>query len=106
MVLEVGGTVITHEADDATVAEAIRSLARQSEDEAFAILSSSDDTYIQTVRAEDSTFGLEYQVGSIDHHYGCYEETLDEAKIIRTFTFYLHEDPRWHHDRIWEKMDL
>jgi hypothetical protein len=106
MVLEVGGTVITQEADDAAVAEAIRGLARQSEDEAFAILSRSDETYIQTVRGDDGTFGLEYQEGSIDQHYGCYEEDLDEAKVLRAFTLYLHNDPRWHDERIWEKMDL
>lgn len=106
MVLEVGGTVITQEADDTAVAEALRSLARQSEDEAFAILSRSDETYIQTVRGDDGTFGLEYQEGSIDHHYGCYEEGLDEAKVLRAFTLYLHNDPRWHDERIWEKMDL
>ena len=106
MVLEVGGTVITEEADDAAVAEAIHSLARQAEDEAFAILSRSDETYIQTVRGDDGTFGLEYQDGSMDHHYGCYEEDLDEAKVLRAFTLDLHDDPRWRDERIWEKMDL
>jgi len=106
MVLEVGGTVITRDADDGVVGEAIRALARQSEDEAFAILSQSDETYIQTVRGEDGTFGLEYQIGSIEQHYGCYEDGLDEAKVIRAFTLYLHNDPRWHDERIWEKMDL
>ena len=106
MVLEVGGDVITRQADDAAIAAAIRSLARQSEDEAFAILSSSDETYIQTVRGDDGRFGLEYQEGSTAQHYGCYDDTLDEAKLIRIFTFYLHGDPRWYTELSWEKMDL
>ena len=105
MVLEVGGTVITRQATDAQIVEAIRSLARQSEDEAFAILSSSDDTYMQTVRAEDGTFGLEYQIDSTDHHYGCYQ-MLDEDKVLQAFLSYQHGDMRWHTDFIWEKMDL
>ena len=106
MVLEVGGTMITQQADEAAVAEAIRSLAQQSEDEAFAILSSNDETYIQTVRAEDGTFGLEYQAGSTNQHFGCYDATLDEAKIIRAFTFYLQGDLRWFGELQWEKMDF
>ena len=105
MILVVGDRVLTQRADEGTVAEAIRSLAHQSEDEAFAILSRDDETYIQTLRTPDGLFGLEYQAGSLAAHYGCYAE-LDEAAIIRTFTLYLHEDPRWHDERQWEKMDL
>jgi hypothetical protein len=106
MELEVGGTLITRQADDTAVAGAIRRLAHQPEDEAFAILSRSDETYIQTVRGTDGTYGLEYQEGSTDRHFGCYDDTLDEPRMIRIFTFYLHSDPRWHSDLIWEKMDL
>jgi hypothetical protein len=106
MVLEVGGEVVTQHADEAAVAAAIRSLAQQSEDEAFAILSSSDETYIPTVRAEDGTFGLEFQAGSTAQHFGCYDPTLDEAKILRAFTFYLQGDLRWYGELQWEKMDI
>ena len=105
MMLEVGDRMLTQQADEAMVADAIRSLAQQSEDEAFAILSRDDMTYLQTLRTPDGLFGLEYQAGSTDEHYGCYEE-LEEAAVIRAFTLYLHEDPRWHDERQWEKIDL
>jgi hypothetical protein len=105
MIIEVGGRMLTRQADEASVIEAINSLADQSEDEAFAILSRNDSTYIQTLRTPDGLFGLEYQAGSLAEHYGCYEE-LDKAAIIRTFALYLRDDPRWHDERQWEKMDL
>src|SRR4051812_29572813 len=105
MILEVGGNVVSKQADDAASATAIGSLAQQSADEAFAILSRDDDSYIQTVRDTDGLFGLEYQEGSTEAHYGCYED-LDEAAIIRTFTRYLDGDDHWRTDRVWEKMEI
>ncbi len=105
MVLEVGGTVVAQQADEAAITQAIRSLAEQAEDEAFAILSSSDETYIQTVRAGDDAFGLEYQQGSTAQHYGCYQ-TLGEDQVLQAFLFYQQGDPRWHSDFIWEKMEI
>ena len=57
------------------------------------------------MRTEDGLFGLEYQEGSTEAHYGCYED-LDEATIIREFTLYLHGDERWRTDRVWEKMEI
>src|SRR5690349_6982490 len=106
MILEVGGTIVSRQADDAAVGEAIRGLADQSEDEAFAILSRDDNTYIQTVRTPDGGFGLEYQEGSVNMHYGCYDEDLDEAKVLRAFTLYLHEDAHWPDGLTWEKMQI
>ena len=105
MILEVGGTTLTRQADDAAVAQAIRNLADQSEDEAFAILARDDNTYIQTLRTPDGLFGLEYQAGSLAEHYGCYED-LDEGAILRAFTLYLHDDPRWREERQWENIKL
>jgi hypothetical protein len=105
MILEVGSRMRTEQADEMQVADAIRDLARQAEDEAFAILSSDEMTYIQTVRTPDGRFGLEYQAGSLDEHYECYED-LDEATVRRVFLLYLRDDPRWHEERQWEKMDL
>jgi hypothetical protein len=105
MILEVGGNVVSKQADDAAITAAIHSLAQQSEDEAFAILSRNDDSYIQTVRGTDGLFGLEYQEGSTEAHYGCYED-LDEATIIREFILYLQGDEHWRMARVWEKMEI
>ena len=101
MKLEVGERVQSRAPDDAAIASAIRSLQQQAEDEAFAILSRDELTYIQTVPAADGLFGLEYQAGGVDAHYVCYED-LDEAQIIRVFTLYLHDDERWRTEHTWE----
>jgi len=83
-------------------------LRRYIEEEAFAILSINDDTYIQCAEQSEPPYEyiLEYQDGSIDRHYRAVAESITLDEVLAAFVKYVRQDASWMREFRWEKMDL
>lgn len=80
-------------------------LGRLSPPRSFAILSRSDDVYIQTKPTGHGRFIVEYQSGSVDEHYeACWGASL--AEVIALFQGYQRGDEPSTFKLDWRKLDL
>jgi hypothetical protein len=78
------------------------------EGEAFAILSSEPDSYIQCAEQTESPseYVLEYQDGSLDAHFQAVDGPITLDRVLSAFLKYLRGDLSWRSDFRWEKMEL
>lgn len=76
---------------------------REEMENPFAILSSNDGTYLQTICTVDG-FSLEYQLVNPSSHYESVE-FLTATQVVAAFHSYMLGDNTWL-DRPWQKMDL
>ena len=100
MELHVSGELVAREATQADIENAIGGL-RIDGDDSFAILSQFENSFIQSVYA-DNGYGLEYKKD--DDLFGCYDE-LGEADIIKAFVYYLNRDERLNAEFSWERVN-
>ena len=100
MELHVSGDLVAREATQADIENAIRGL-RINGDDSFAILSLSENSFVQSVYS-DNGYGLEYKKD--DDLFGCYDE-LGEADIIKAFVYYLNRDERLNAEFSWERVN-
>ena len=91
------------EPDRETIATALARL--DGSENGFAVLGSTDMTYIQTSGNPSSGFVIEYQDGSLDEHYGATTDSISLAEVIVAFQEYLAGSDRWKLQFDWEKMD-
>jgi len=104
MKLVLNGKLISDNADDSIIKHAIEDLSKDGV--GFAILSRTDDTYIQVLVENYVDFRLEHQDGSLDEHYLCVVPDLDLAQVIRAFDMFLKSDARLESEFSWELMAL
>jgi len=100
MELHVNGDLVARDATQADIENAIRGL-RINGDDSFAILSLYENSFIQSVYADDG-YGLEYKKD--DDLFGCYDE-LDEEDVIKAFVYYLNRDERVKLEFTWERVN-
>jgi hypothetical protein len=103
MELDVGGWRTVQDPNEAQIREAIREL---DEYQGFLILSAADLTYIQSSGDSSIGFDLEYQEGSIDHHYRARKYDFDAEMIVARFSAYAAGDNGWRVGIDWEKTTL
>jgi len=100
MELHVNEDLVAREATQTDIENAIRGL-RINGDDSFAILSQYENSFIQSVYA-DNGYGLEYKKD--DDLFGCYDE-LGEADVIKAFVYYLNRDERLKAEFTWEPVN-
>lgn len=101
MELHVNEDLVAREATQTDIENAIRGLKIKGND-SFAILSLYENSFIQTVYADDG-YGLEYSKD--ENLFGCYDE-LNEEDVIRAFVYYLNRDERLRTEFTWEPVAL
>ena len=80
--------------------------ALKGRDDPFAILDDgSEQTYTQ-VLWQPSGFILDYQEGSMDHHYRSIRDDLSEADIVAAFCGYLERNPSWRAGIEFQRIEL
>jgi len=104
MKLVLNGKLISDNADDSIIKQALEDLSKDGV--GFAILSRTDDTYIQVLVENYVDFRLEHQDGSLDEHYLCVVPDLDLAQVIRAFDMFIKSDGRLVSEFSWELMGL
>ncbi|MFO0888089.1 MAG: hypothetical protein U0790_02965 [Isosphaeraceae bacterium] len=79
-----------------------------SETQAYAILSTGRDTYLQFGRLGTTppTYEMEYQEGSIDRHFRLADGPIPFDQVIQAFLWYLKGDSSWQKKLRWEPMRL
>lgn len=100
MELSVNEEIVAREATENDIESAIRGL-RSSGADSFAILTLFENSFIQTVFADDG-YGLEYKKD--DDLFGCYDE-LNEDAVIKAFVYYLNRDERLKTEYTWEPVE-
>jgi hypothetical protein len=70
----------------------------------FAILATSDGTYIQTY-CEKGKFDVEYQLVSLASHY-CLEKSVDARTAVSIFLSYAFGKKEWAREYKWKRMEL
>lgn len=88
----------------ATEADIRRSIER----EEFSILAVDRDTYMQCAKQSEPPYQyiLEYQDGSLDHHYEAVDGPITLDQVLAAFIKYLRQDESWRDDFQWKKLDL
>jgi hypothetical protein len=104
MQLEIGTGQIVKEPSLDQIAEALKALPGG--EDSFAILSHSDQTYMQTAGSAADGFELEYQAGSTREHYMCTNQHVSLDVTIRVFQLYAQRDIRWLSELAWEAEPL
>ena len=104
MELTVNGEVLNAQIDDDLIDHSLAQLV--GEGDSFLILAKDDMTYLQASGDPKHGFILEYQEGSLEHHYSCIEPSLGLPELSRAFRWYLHGDGRWKTDFRWEQQSL
>lgn len=96
------GATVTNP-DERRIDEALQNLAG---DDAFAILSKDEMTYIQAAGTSADGFVLEYQDGDTDRHFIASggPHSLDRAS--KAFRQYAVADLQWRNDFQWEQQEL
>lgn len=104
MKLELSGAEVEKEFDDALIKNLLGSL--KSDDDSFLILSKDTASYIQTAKAGDGFFVLEYQEGSLENHYECVDKQLNLQKVSMAFSSYFNGTDEWKTALKWEPQDF
>lgn len=99
-----GGTLVVSPTDEG-LRSAVMQLDARRGDDAFLILSSESQIYMQCCGDQYSGFELEYQEGSLDRHYRAVERP-DMETVVAAFIFYANQDSRWRTVVRWEKLRL
>jgi len=71
-------------------------------DEAFAILSKDELTYIQVAGTAADGFVVEYQDGDTDKHFVAAAGPHKLDRVLRAFNHYAVGDAQWRHEFQWE----
>jgi hypothetical protein len=88
------------------VAAALRALNDNDNTFAIYVRGGNGGTYMQTACKGADAFILEYQEGSLDHHYVCVNKSLSCEQIIDVFQRYVRAVETWKEEYTWEKLDL
>lgn len=96
------GEVISDPTEE-DICEALKSL-----DFDFAILATSEMTYLQGARPirEQVGYTLTFQEGSTEEHFIAVNRPTDIDKVVAIFLKYLRRDPSWRWDFQWEPMPM
>lgn len=84
----------------AEIESALRSLPGGQE--SFAILSRSEQVYVQTSGGRDEGFVLEYRDGSQERHFRCTDPRLPLETVVRAFRAYLEGGTEFRSELEWE----
>ncbi len=103
--LDICGTTKIVAPTEEGIRTAILQLDARNGGDAFLILSSESQIYMQCCGDQYSEFELEYQEGELERHYRA-ADSPDVEKVIEAFTYYANQDPRWRTVVRWEKMSL
>ena len=103
MKLDIGGWRTVQDPNEAQIREAIREL---DDFEGFLVLSATDLTYIQSSGDSRVGFDLEYQEGSLDHHYRARKYDFEAETIVAKFSAYAAGDNGWRDGIDWEMITL
>jgi hypothetical protein len=74
--------------------------------DSFAILASSEMTYLQASGGPSHGFVIEYQVDSLDQHYQSVSNSLPLSTVTTAFQRYAVSDPSWKSVTGWQHLDL
>ena len=99
MELHVNDDLVARDATQTDIENAIHGLKIKGDD-SFAILSLYENSFIQSVFADDG-YGLEYKKD--EELFGCYDE-LGEVDVIRAFVYFLNRDERLKTEFTWEQV--
>ncbi|GGY76876.1 hypothetical protein GCM10011613_21740 [Cellvibrio zantedeschiae] len=103
MKLELSGTELTQQPDEAIIISSLNTL--KSDDDSFLILSKDTMGYMQTCKASDGTYVLEYRESTEEEgHYECADEALSFQKVLSAFISYLHETDEWKTSLKWQPL--
>lgn len=94
MTLRIGGNKIIENPSDEEIATELWNLDMAYED-SFAILGTSNMTYIQVYGDKDNGFILEYQEGSLACHYKAIDENIPCEQIVESFIAYRCDKTYW-----------
>jgi len=78
----------------------------QIQNDAFAILSQSEETYMQTAGDRQSGFVLEYQEGDLNNHYQATNRQISLAEVTAAFMAFRRGLTDWKTRFTWEKINL
>ncbi len=59
-------------------------------------------SYLQVAGSKVDGYSLKYQEGSLDNHYRCVEDNLDEEQVITAFQAYRRNEASWKISLSWE----
>lgn len=98
-------TLTTHDTrfddpDAATIRKVLASL--DGDRQVLATLARSDATYLQASGSAHAGLALEYQEGSLDHHYKSQGAPLPLQTVTDMFQCYAREDEAWRNRVAWE----
>ncbi len=103
MKLDLSGTELAGPVTDDLIVRSLESL--RSDDGSFLILSKDGAGYIQTLKASDGTYVLEYREGTEEAgHFECVEQLLTVQKVMAAFISYFHETDDWKTSLPWEPL--
>ena len=88
---------------NATESDIRKAFADDCERGEFAILSESDQVYIQASGQGDGPYLLEYREGDDNRHYQCTREAT-RSEVESAFIKYLKRDPSWKTDIPWSQL--
>ena len=72
----------------------------------FAILSEGEMSYVQAAGSAKAGFALEYQLGSIDRHFGSMSSDVPIDVVVRVFGRYAEGHADWSEPLEWQRMVL
>lgn len=101
--LNIGGWHTVQDPGEAQIRKAIKELDNFEE---FLVLAKDDLTYIQSSGDSRIGFDLEYQEGSIDHHFRARKTDFDVETIVAKFAAYAASENGWRDGVDWEKFTL
>lgn len=87
------------------IATVISELPAAPEGSQFAILESSEQTYIQTLFTQEG-FVLQYQDGNTEHHFESVRGNLTAGEVIEAFGAYLDRNPAWRFPFEWQQVEV
>jgi hypothetical protein len=79
---------------------------READGDSFAILSATDETYIQTAGDARVGFELEYQEGSIDAHFRATDKNITLAQVVKAFIGFRDGNTAWRSGFTFVKLSL
>jgi hypothetical protein len=105
MTLEINGARWIQNPSDDQILNELANLRREDGD-SFAILSATDDTYIQIVGDARAGFELEYQEGNIDTHFRATDQDITLAQVVKAFIGFRDGNTIWRNGFTFVKLSL
>lgn len=86
------------------IREAIEGLTGGSDSFVILIKGGAGRSYMQVAGPKIEGYSLVYQEGSLNNHYQCVEDDLDEEQVVNAFQAYRRDEALWEMSLSWAKL--